>query len=278
MPQDTIASSDTIGTALLTKTNNDFSEYFLTQAEVIAARKSAPTLLDQINLIISDAAATTYYFAWASLTGALAKPASVSHNGLLWGLLNNLADVTTSEPGVTADWEEITSDRWANKIFKGDWSALTGALLYPAFVAHDRRIWALNTDLADVTAKTPGVDSEWEEMTPYLYELLQALGSITTNTEIDLADGTIVSLTVAGDFTLSITGWFETGKYSELLLIMTNGDAHIVTWPTINWLLSTGAFTTTFSENEAALQASGIDFVFLWTINGGTTVYGKIVR
>lgn len=42
--------------------------------------------------------------AWSSLTGAIAKPASVSHNGAIWGLLNNLADVTTSQPGVTADW------------------------------------------------------------------------------------------------------------------------------------------------------------------------------
>ncbi len=41
---------------------------------------------------------------WSSLTGALNKPASVFHNGAVWKLLNNLADVTTSQPGVTADW------------------------------------------------------------------------------------------------------------------------------------------------------------------------------
>ena len=41
---------------------------------------------------------------WASQTGAIAKPAAVSHNGAIWALLNNLADVTTSEPGVTGDW------------------------------------------------------------------------------------------------------------------------------------------------------------------------------
>lgn len=53
----------------------------------------------------SNAAATANLKgAWSSLTGAIAKPASVSHNGAIWGLLNNLADVTTSQPGVTADW------------------------------------------------------------------------------------------------------------------------------------------------------------------------------
>lgn len=45
---------------------------------------------------------------WSSLTGAIAKPASVSHNGAIWGLLNNLADVTLSQPGVTADWVWIS--------------------------------------------------------------------------------------------------------------------------------------------------------------------------
>lgn len=43
--------------------------------------------------------------AWSALTGAIAKPASVFHNGAFWALLNNLADVTTSQPGVTADWQ-----------------------------------------------------------------------------------------------------------------------------------------------------------------------------
>ncbi|MES2685492.1 MAG: hypothetical protein V4706_01655 [Pseudomonadota bacterium] len=41
---------------------------------------------------------------WSAQVGALNKPASVDHNGAFWGLLNNLADVTTSQPGVSADW------------------------------------------------------------------------------------------------------------------------------------------------------------------------------
>lgn len=43
---------------------------------------------------------------WSSLTGALSTPALVSHSGTRWFLLNNLTDVTASEPGVSADWEE----------------------------------------------------------------------------------------------------------------------------------------------------------------------------
>ncbi len=41
---------------------------------------------------------------WSAQTGAAAKPYNVVHSGLVWMLINNLADVTTSEPGVTADW------------------------------------------------------------------------------------------------------------------------------------------------------------------------------
>jgi hypothetical protein len=42
--------------------------------------------------------------AWANLSGALNMPAVVYHNGKFWALLNNLANVALSEPGVTGDW------------------------------------------------------------------------------------------------------------------------------------------------------------------------------
>lgn len=44
---------------------------------------------------------------WSLLTGALNMPASVAHEGGLWILLANLADVTASEPGQTADWSLV---------------------------------------------------------------------------------------------------------------------------------------------------------------------------
>lgn len=59
----------------------------------------------------SVAAMANFRGAWSSLTGALAKPASVFHNGAYWALLNNLADVTTSQPGVSADWQ-VSGGAW----------------------------------------------------------------------------------------------------------------------------------------------------------------------
>lgn len=43
---------------------------------------------------------------WSTLTGALAIPASVSHNDRVWVLTVSLADVTLKEPGVDPEWIE----------------------------------------------------------------------------------------------------------------------------------------------------------------------------
>ena len=45
-------------------------------------------------------AAANFKGEWSTLTGALAIPASVSHNGSVWVLTQSLADVTSNEPGV----------------------------------------------------------------------------------------------------------------------------------------------------------------------------------
>ncbi|MGV6473511.1 hypothetical protein [Azotobacter vinelandii] len=42
--------------------------------------------------------------AWSALSGPLNLPATVLHAGQIWSLLNDLPDVTVSEPGVTGDW------------------------------------------------------------------------------------------------------------------------------------------------------------------------------
>ena len=57
-------------------------------------------------------AAANFKGSWSSLTGALNKPAMVLHNGAYWVLLNNLANVTTSEPSITADWAFSSGTRW----------------------------------------------------------------------------------------------------------------------------------------------------------------------
>lgn len=45
---------------------------------------------------------------WSSLSGALAIPASVSHNGKVWLLTVSLANVALKEPGVASEWLDIS--------------------------------------------------------------------------------------------------------------------------------------------------------------------------
>lgn len=85
-------------------------------------------------------------------------------------------------------------------------------------------------------------------------------------------------ITVTGAFTLGTSDWPPTGNLGELLLELVNGAAFAVTWPTINWVKSDGTTTTSFASNGITLQASGTDWVMLWSRNGGTTIYGKVMR
>ena len=52
---------------------------------------------------------------WVDQTGVANVPYSVSHSGVSWQLINNIADVTLSEPSVSGDWLEISL---ANPIVK----------------------------------------------------------------------------------------------------------------------------------------------------------------
>lgn len=53
-------------------------------------------------------AASAFKGAWSSLTGALAMPACVTHNGKYWALLQPLANVTTQTPALgSAYWSLI---------------------------------------------------------------------------------------------------------------------------------------------------------------------------
>jgi hypothetical protein len=85
-----------------------------------------------------------------------------------------------------------------------------------------------------------------------------------------------------GAQTLSITNWPVSGLMGELFIKGVNLGAATITWPTITWVKPDGSHTTTFSDYltaaGAALQSSGTDFIYLWTDDGGATIYGKLVR
>lgn len=103
--------------AMVTQTNTagDYIEQAVldTDADRVAAAASAAEAAASAATVTSSA---NFAGAWSSLTGALNKPASVLHSSKYWQLLNNLADVTVSEPGVTGDWSVIVDTAAGNTV------------------------------------------------------------------------------------------------------------------------------------------------------------------
>jgi len=99
-----------------------------------------------------------------------------------------------------------------------------------------------------------------------------------TTSALDYTNGSQQRWAPSGTVTLSVTNWPPTGNLGELFIEGINLGAATITWPTINWITSTGATTTTFSSNGVTLQSSGTDWFLLWTRDAGTTIYGKFVR
>lgn len=93
----------------------------------------------------ADIAASTanYKGEWSSLSGALSIPATVRHEDALWMLVSSAADVTAIEPGVSAQWVNVTpitegSGTFSgsrNRILNGDFRiAQYGAVVIPATI------------------------------------------------------------------------------------------------------------------------------------------------
>jgi hypothetical protein len=99
-----------------------------------------------------------------------------------------------------------------------------------------------------------------------LLKEVNALGDLGGGTDdIDLHDGDTVSATVSTSTqTFTFSNPPGTGYKGELTLVLTNGGSQTINWPaSVDW---EGAAPT--------LTASGIDVLYFFTIDGGTTWYG----
>lgn len=98
-------------------------------------------------------------------------------------------------------------------------------------------------------------------------ETVNAIGTITDDTTIDVEDGNVQTVTVGGDCDFDVTNWPATGIAGTVTLIITNGGAHTTTWDAnIKWP----------GDNAPALTSSGVDILSFMTIDAGTTVYGFV--
>ena len=85
---------------------------FVTETNALAVEVDADAATAAEGAEAAEAAlgAANFKGEWSTLTGALAIPASVSHNGSVWVLTQSLADVTSNEPGVDSPnyWINVT--------------------------------------------------------------------------------------------------------------------------------------------------------------------------
>lgn len=121
------------------------------------------------------------------------------------------------------------------------------------------------TDRIPVDISSSGGPSRWTgqnvaDVNTLVGGTVTALGSISTNTAIDLALGGYFSATIAGNLTFSITN-VPAAKGVEFILALTNGGAFAITLPG----------TVTIIGGTPVLQAAGTDWLVFRTLDGGTS-------
>lgn len=118
-----------------------------------ASYANATAALEAANAAL---AAVNFRGAWSSLTGPATKGSSVSHSGSIWFLLVDLANITTSQPGVSADWLNIAT---ASAIaFNPAGTGLTDTTVQAAVVSMSRALeqgnYLINGEMTSVTRGT----------------------------------------------------------------------------------------------------------------------------
>ena len=98
-------------------------------------------------------------------------------------------------------------------------------------------------------------------------EIVNAIGSVNSNTAVDFENGNVQTVTVAGNCEFSFSNPPATGAAGTVTLIVVNGGAHTTTWhSSVKWP----------GDNAPSLTSSGVDIVSFMTIDAGTTIYGFV--
>ncbi len=113
-------------------------------------------------------------------------------------------------------------------------------------------------------------------------EVVKDEGSVSGTVTLDISEANVFLLQPSADMTIAFANWFNDDRYEDAMLWITNAGAVNITFPTINWVLTDGSFTTTFADMlldmATSLQSTGLDFIFVWKVDNTPTLYGKLVR
>lgn len=164
----------------------------------------------------------------------------------------------------------------ASANFKGAWSALTGALAVPASVFHSGAFWVLLSDVADVTAKVPGVAAEWKEaQTVSQLPWFTASGSIAKGGAAAInSDGTVsapaITAAAAGASTAIATATYGAICYAadiDKLVIVHHVSGNLKAQ--VGTLAGT---TVTWGAVSATIGASAVNKSGICAVGGGKVV------
>jgi len=98
-------------------------------------------------------------------------------------------------------------------------------------------------------------------------ETVNAIGSVNSNTAVSFQDGTVQTVTVAGNCEFSFSNPPASGKAGTVTLIVTNGGAHTTTFASaVKWP----------SDVAPSLTTSGVDVISFLTTDGGSNIYGFV--
>ena len=124
---------------------------------------------------------------------------------------------------------------------------------------------------AGIGALASGTDiniGDYKVQRPYLQdwaEVVNARGSISGAQTIDLELGNVVTATITATTTFTFSNPPATGRAGGFVLVLTNGGAGVITWPSsVKWAGGTAP----------TLTASGVDVLTFITLDAGTTYRG----
>mgnify|MGYP003630433780 FL=1 len=147
--------------------------------------------------------------------------------------------------------------------------AYNATIVVDADIGVNVQAYNADTSLTDV-AETRSASIDMADnivQSPVLKDYAETSIAMTAN-DVDLSLGNVQTKTIATNSTLTFSNPPATGNAGSFTLILTNGGAATVTWPTsIDWPAATAP----------ALTAAGVDVLFFTTIDGGTIWYGTAV-
>lgn len=103
---------------------------------------------------------------------------------------------------------------------------------------------------------------------PYFMDVAEVVSAMGAN-DMDMAVANVFTKTISGATSLTISNPPATGRCGIITLILTNGGAGVITWPTgTKWP----------GGSAPTLVASGVDVIVFMTIDAGTTWRAQLAQ